>query len=323
MQRALDAVEARLEFVFEPAEARLDRLEAFVEMLGELLERVDDVAPELGSFFAHRAKPAAHLVRERLELFVGHHGTLLPRDLSRQGYRRRVWEVARGREIFLPRWRARGSAETMGMLLDSAIDLYLDHVKVERGLARNTVEAYGRDLGKFRRWCAKAGLDEAGAVESRHVLQYLVALAGERLQVRSQARNLVALRGLYKHLRAERHVERDPTADVELPRLGRPLPEVLTPEEVDRLLAAPDVKTPRGLRDAAMLETLYATGLRVSELVALKTADVNLEQSYLSTIGKGRKQRLVPIGDVACARIREYQAGARPGFDRTRAAAAL
>ncbi|HZS38527.1 MAG TPA: site-specific tyrosine recombinase XerD [Polyangia bacterium] len=209
------------------------------------------------------------------------------------------------------------------MLLDSAIDLYLDHVKVERGLARNTVEAYGRDLGKFRRWCAKAGLDEAGAVESRHVLQYLVALAGERLQVRSQARNLVALRGLYKHLRAERHVERDPTADVELPRLGRPLPEVLTPEEVDRLLAAPDVKTPRGLRDAAMLETLYATGLRVSELVALKTADVNLEQSYLSTIGKGRKQRLVPIGDVACARIREYQAGARPGFDRTRAAAAL
>jgi integrase/recombinase XerD len=211
----------------------------------------------------------------------------------------------------------------MALGLDSAIDLYLDHVKVERGLARNTVEAYGRDLGKFRRFCAARALDDAGAVESRHVLAYLVTLAEERLQVRSQARNLVALRGLYKHLRAERYVERDPTADVELPRLGRPLPEVLTPEEVDRLLAAPNVKTPRGSRDAAMLETLYATGLRVSELVSLKTADVNLDQSYLSTVGKGRKQRLVPIGDGACARIREYQAGARPGFDRGRGAAAL
>ncbi len=211
----------------------------------------------------------------------------------------------------------------MGLSLDSAIDLYLDHVKVERGLSRNTVEAYGRDLARFRRFCAGRALDDAGAVDSRHVLAYLVTLAEARLQVRSQARNLVALRGLWKHLRAERYVERDPTADVELPRLGRPLPEVLTPEEVDRLLQAPDVKTARGLRDAAMLETLYATGLRVSELVALKVADVNLSESYLSTVGKGRKQRLVPIGDQACARVREYQASARPTFDRGRDAPAL
>jgi integrase/recombinase XerD len=206
---------------------------------------------------------------------------------------------------------------------DSAVDLYLDHVKIERGLRRNTVEAYSRDLGKFRKWCAGKGIDDAGQVESRHVLAYLVALAEGRLAVRSQARNLVALRGLYKHLRAERHVTADPTAEVELPRIGRALPEVLSVDEVERLLKAPKTSNPRGLRDAAMLETLYATGLRVSELVALRLADVNLENAFLSTLGKGRKQRLVPMGDEARARVQEYLDGSRARFDRGRNAAAL
>ncbi len=211
----------------------------------------------------------------------------------------------------------------MALALDSAIDLYLDHVKVERGLARNTVEAYGRDLARFRKFCESKKLDDAGAVDARHVFSYLVSLSEARLQVRSQARGLVALRGLFKHLRAERYVERDPTAEVELPRLGRPLPEVLSPDEIDRLLAAPDPRTPRGLRDQAMLETLYATGLRVSELVGLKLGEVNLSDQYLSTVGKGKKQRLVPLGDQARARIEEYLANARPGFDRGRGAPSL
>jgi integrase/recombinase XerD len=211
----------------------------------------------------------------------------------------------------------------MAIVLDEAIDLYLDHLKIERGLSRNTIEAYGRDLGKFRAFAAERALNRAGDVEMRHLLQYLVALASGKLAVRSQARALVALRGLWKHLRAERHVERDPTAELELPRVGRPLPEVLTPAEVDELLAKPAAGTPRGLRDAAMLETLYATGLRVSELVALRLSDINLAEGFLSTFGKGKKQRLVPMGEQAVARVRDYLESARPGFDRGKNAPGL
>src|SRR3954469_19704272 len=103
----------------------------------------------------------------------------------------------------------------MGLGLDSAIDLFLDHAKVERGLARNSIDAYGRDLGKFGRFCAERGLEDAGAIAHRDLLAYLVALADERLAARSQARNLVALRQLFRYLRAERYIERDPTADLE------------------------------------------------------------------------------------------------------------
>jgi integrase/recombinase XerD len=202
----------------------------------------------------------------------------------------------------------------VGLSLDSAIDLFLDHVKVERGLARNSVDAYGRDLAKFRRFAAAEGVDDAGAVEPRHLLAYLVALSKAKIAARSQARNLVALRQLFRHLRAERHIARDPTADLELPRVGRPLPVTLTLREVEELLSQPRIDTVRGLRDAAMLETLYATGLRVSELVQLRQIDVNLPERFLSTVGKGKKQRLVPLGQRAHDRIQEYLATARPAL---------
>jgi integrase/recombinase XerD len=211
----------------------------------------------------------------------------------------------------------------MALSLDDAVDVFLDHVKIERGLARNSVEAYARDLARFRRFAVARGLRDAADVDARAVLAYVVSLSEARLKVRSQARALVALRGLFKHLRAERHVERDPTADVELPRLGRPLPEVLSPDDVDRLLAQPDSTTPRGQRDAAMLETLYATGLRVSELVALRLADVHLADSFLTTVGKGRKQRIVPLGDVAAGRIRAYVDDARKTHDKRRGSPSL
>jgi len=217
----------------------------------------------------------------------------------------------------------------MGIRLESAVDLYLDHIKIERGLARNTVEAYGRDLGKFARWADGERLEDAGDVEPRHLLAFLVALARERLAVRSQARNLVALRGLFKHLRAERHIAQDPSAELELPKLGRPLPTVLSADEVERLLAQP-IAAPgaaadaRRVRDRAMLETLYATGLRVSELVGLKLAEVHLgDPAYVSATGKGRKQRLVPLGAGARAAIEEYVSVARPRLDRGRNGPAL
>ncbi len=213
----------------------------------------------------------------------------------------------------------------MGLALDAAIDLFLDHVKLERGLARNSIDAYGRDLAKFRRFCAAQGElgDDAGAVEHRHLLAYLVELSTAKLAARSQARNLVALRQLFRFLRAERHIARDPTADLELPRIGRPLPVVLTLDEVEALLATPPTDHPRGLRDQAMLQTLYATGLRVSELVHLRQLDVNLNEMFLSTVGKGKKQRLVPLGERARDRIRDYVATARPSLLNGRESPAL
>jgi len=128
----------------------------------------------------------------------------------------------------------------------------------------------------------------------------------------------VALRQLFKHLRLEKHIEQDPTSAVDLPRIGRKLPEVLTLEEVELLLASPDRKTALGLRDAAMLELLYATGLRVSELCKLRTDELDLNAGFVSTMGKGRKQRLVPVGENAIAILREYLSNARPALDKKR-----
>src|SRR6185295_14044939 len=124
----------------------------------------------------------------------------------------------------------------------------------------------------------------------------------------------IALRQLFKFLKAERVIAVDPTEDIDLPRYGRKLPDFLTVEEVDRLLAAPDRRTARGARDAAMLETLYATGLRVSELVKLRLRDVNFDAGYLMALGKGRKERLVPVGEAALASVRAYVEGVRPAL---------
>ena len=206
----------------------------------------------------------------------------------------------------------------MAIALDTGVDLFLDHVKIERGLARNSVLAYGRDLGRFRAFCDAEGVDQAGAVEPGHVLGWLVSLSRERLAVRSQARMLVALRGMFRYLRTERHIEIDPTAEIDAPRPVRRLPQVISVDEVERLLGAPDPAAPRGLRDIAMIETLYATGLRVSELVSLRLGDVNLDHGIVVTVGKGRKQRVVPLGESAQDRIRDYLAQARPVFDRGR-----
>jgi integrase/recombinase XerD len=202
--------------------------------------------------------------------------------------------------------------------LDVAIQQFLDHLRVERELTPATVEAYGRDLGVFAKFVAGRELVEAGAVRTIEVLDFLVHLTDRKLTARSQARRLIALRQLFKFLKAERVISVDPTEDVDLPRYGRKLPDFLSVEEVDALLAAPDRLTTRGLRDAAMLETLYATGLRVSELVTLRLRDVNFDAGYLLAYGKGRKQRVVPVGEAAITAMRAYVDGARPTFARAR-----
>jgi len=200
------------------------------------------------------------------------------------------------------------------LTIDLAIQQFLDHLRVERELSVATVAAYGQDLAAFACFLANRGQDDVAQVRALDVLEYLAKLTDGRLSPRSQARALIALRQMFKFLHAEHLRDTDPTEEIELPRFGRKLPVFLSVDEVDRLLAAPGRASPRGLRDTAMLETLYATGLRVSELVKLRMADLNLEAGYLVAFGKGKKQRIVPLGEAAVATLRSYFETARPRF---------
>src|SRR4051812_22904987 len=207
----------------------------------------------------------------------------------------------------------------MDTTLDVGIQQFLDHLRVERELSVATLEAYGRDLAGFSQFAATRGVAAVTEVRPIDVLEFLAHLTENALSARSQARRLIAMRQLFKFLKAERICPTNPTEDVDLPRFGRKLPDYLTVEEVDRLLAAPDRRTPRGARDGAMLEVLYATGLRVSELVKLRLGDVNFDAGYLIAFGKGKKERLVPLGEVAMASLRSYIEGARPSLLRPQA----
>jgi integrase/recombinase XerD len=200
------------------------------------------------------------------------------------------------------------------LTIDLAIQQFLDHLRVERELSVATVAAYGQDLAAFAGFLAGRGQSDVAAVKPLDVLDYLAKLTQDQLSARSQARALIAMRQMFKFLRAEHACASNPTEEIDLPRFGRRLPVFLSVDEVDRLLAAPGRASPRALRDTAMLETLYATGLRVSELVKLRMADLNLEAGYLVAFGKGKKQRIVPLGEAAVATLRSYLETARPRF---------
>ena len=204
-----------------------------------------------------------------------------------------------------------------GLDLDRAVDLFLDHLKVERGLSVHTIDGYGRDLGRLVRFAAARGRRVADEVTPVDLTDHLLELAGARLSPRSRARALVAVRGLFRHLVAERHLDADPTELIDAPKVVRRLPGVLGEDAVARLLAAPRRDTARGLRDGAMLELLYATGVRVSELVGLPAGDVNLHAGFVRVTGKGKKTRLVPLGAAARDAVERYLGEVRPGWVRS------
>lgn len=193
---------------------------------------------------------------------------------------------------------------------DLVLDSYLAHLRVERGLGRATLEAYGSDLTRF---AAHLASEDATVVSAtpEHVSGFLVRLSRQGLAARSQARMLSAVRGLYRWLVREQTVSRDPTELAPTPSKVKKLPVVLSEREILALLSAPDEATPLGLRDAAMLHTMYAAGLRVSELVNLELGAVHLEEGFLAAHGKGNKRRLVPIGMPARERITRYRAEVR------------
>lgn len=199
------------------------------------------------------------------------------------------------------------------LALDEAVDLFLDHVKVERGLARHTIEAYGRDLARFVTFATERGRADVDDITTPDLTDYLIELAGAGLAARSRARALVAIRGLFRHLIGERWLEADPSELIDAPRIAKRIPGVMGEEAVARLIATPP-DTPRGRRDIAMIELAYASGLRVSELVTLAVADVNLSHGFVRVTGKGQKTRLVPVGASALARITRYLEDDRPAL---------
>lgn len=196
---------------------------------------------------------------------------------------------------------------------DARIDAYLDHLRVVRRLRPLSVESYSRDLQQLARFAAGASTTP-DALSLRDLERFVRQLMSEGYSPRSVARTVAGVRGFYKHLLVSRLIAANPAEDLRPPRAWRELPRYLSLEEVDALLAAPDLSTPRGLRDRAMLDVLYATGLRVSELVSLRPADLNLEVGFLTCIGKGDKQRIVPVGEQAIGSLRTYLVDGRPAL---------
>ena len=193
---------------------------------------------------------------------------------------------------------------------DGTLGRWLDYLAAERGLAGNTLDAYRRDLEALRR-AAGVGLDAVGTTELEAALR---RLRSEGKSPRSVARWLVAVKGFFAWRTAEGIADDDPAARLETPRVWKTLPKVLDGVDVERLMTAPDRSDPRGLRDAAMLEVLYATGLRVSELCGLRLRDLHLDAGYLRCLGKGRKERVVPLGGEANAALQSYLAEGRPAL---------
>lgn len=195
------------------------------------------------------------------------------------------------------------------------LPIFLDYLAVEKGLAKNSLSSYATDLRRFGHWLRDQSMD-LESVERIHLVKYFQFLRGAGISARSVARALAAIRGLFRFLVAERHAKADPTENLENPKLWSSLPKSILPSEVDALLAAPDRATSDGLRDAAMLELLYATGLRVSELIRVRLDDLVMDAGFLRTIGKGSKERIVPFGDSARDAIVKYVESGRPDFDK-------
>jgi integrase/recombinase XerD len=195
--------------------------------------------------------------------------------------------------------------------VERTINAFMSHLKVEKGLAPNTVFAYGHDLKKFSKFMAKRGTALAD-IRRDDIVDFLRSLYQQKLDSRSVARHLVTLRNFFRFALREEVIQADPTLNLESPKIRRTLPSYLRVDEIERLLALPDLRTTLGVRDKALLEVLYSSGLRVSELVGLRVGDLEMQMGCLRCIGKGNKERLVPVGRQALAAVEQYLREARP-----------
>jgi integrase/recombinase XerD len=197
------------------------------------------------------------------------------------------------------------------MEIPATISSFLTHVRVEKGLSANTVSAYRRDLVKFNEFARKRKLS-LEAIRRDDVVDFLAGLYRQKLESKTVARHLVSLRNFFRFAQIQGLIPEDPSANLESPKIHRNLPGYLRLADVERLLDQPDVKTARGLRDRAMLEVLYSTGLRVSELIGLRTSDLDAKIGCIRCIGKGDKERIVPVGKKAIVIVEKYLRDSRP-----------
>jgi integrase/recombinase XerD len=200
------------------------------------------------------------------------------------------------------------------MLLIEGVEDFLIYLVAEKNRSTNTVDAYGRDLKQFVQFCMDSDVTQVSEVDMTLISEFVETQQVDGKSARTAARRLSAVRTFMKWARTQEPMKSDPAQLVDRPRAGIRLPQVLSLDEVEALLAAPDRTTPEGHRDAAMLEVLYATGMRVSELVGLKLREVDLSQGVMRIVGKGEKQRLVPFGEVAQEILRAYLEGTRPAL---------
>lgn len=207
--------------------------------------------------------------------------------------------------------------QTPGAPPPAVVARYLRHLEVERRVSGHTLAAYGRDLGRLAAFAARRG-SSVEALSRQDVEASVREAMTEGLAASSSARYVAAVRSFYRFLRLTGAIGINPAEDVRGPRLMASLPHFLSTDEVDALIAAPDVTEPAGLRDRALIEVLYATGLRVSELVGLRVTDVRQDKGYVQCLGKGDKQRIVPLGDEAANWVRRYLVDGRPGLMRGR-----
>lgn len=249
----------------------------------------------------------------------------------------RTLHLWRGRKGALPRGRIRGAGGPLavpanrrtgesenrvelcarnpaddGGRMKAALEQFADYLALERGLSRNTLLAYGHDMEEFAEFLSGRGIRSPGEVRREDILEYLTRRKEEGLSTRSLARKLVTLKVFFRYLSTEGGLARDPTEAMDSPHLWKLLPPTLSEEEVERLLDAPDAASVQGLRDRAWLETFYATGLRVSELAGLKLQNLHLEEGYVRVVGKGNKERVVPIGGKATEAVRAWLERGRP-----------
>jgi len=202
--------------------------------------------------------------------------------------------------------------------MEQILDQYLHYLIIEKGLSKNTIEAYRHGLTRFFDHLKRRGIQEIESIGKFDIRGFLLALKGKGLSTKTVVRDLVAIRTFFQFLIQEEILEANPVEEIESPKMAKTLPEILTLKEVEQLLEQPDIRTPLGIRDRAMLEVLYATGMRVSELVQLPAHQVNLESGYVVIYGKGAKERMVPLGSEAMKRVILYLQTARSRFAKGR-----
>lgn len=215
--------------------------------------------------------------------------------------------------------RARTAQDASSGALDRAVDAFLDHLAAERGLARNSLAAYGQDLAEFVSHVTTFGITEPGQLDLEAVTRFLAAMTARGLAPRTRSRRLSAVRGLVAFLVREEILAKDFARDIRPPRLGRPLPKTISAADVETLLEDPGDDPLLRRRDRTLVEVIYGAGMRVSEACDLRLTQVNLEGGFVLLRGKGSKERVVPLGRTACERLRLYLAEVRPALARQRA----